>query len=127
MKILNIKQLSDADIDSSLSVIQKTFDHATGLITKDYVVFPASYFGASASKLGYNCEPKGIGYPIYLTISGVEKQFYVGKTGMYEIQPEPFNDINDDNPQEKIAEVYITEVKVPKGIRFKLDYITAVI
>lgn len=75
-------------------------------------------------KLGYVCEPKGKDYPIYLISNGDEKEFYLGKTGMFEIQPETFLDINGDEDEEIITVIpKITAIQVPVDIQFKLDFV----
>lgn len=75
-------------------------------------------------KLGYVCEPKGKDYPIYLVSNGDEKEFYLGKTGMFEIQPETFLDINGDEDEEIITVIpKITAIHVPVDIQFKLDFV----
>ena len=75
-------------------------------------------------KLGYICEPKGKDYPIYLVSNGEEKEFYLGKTGMFEIQPETFLNINGDEDEEIITVIpKITAIHVPTDIQFKLDFV----
>lgn len=76
-------------------------------------------------KLGYCCENKGHIYPIFLKMNGKEEysMIYVGKDGMYEMQPETFKDTNDPDAEESKSDVVITEVKVPAGIDFTLDYV----
>lgn len=75
------------------------------------------------NKLGYICEPKGIDYPIYLMMSGTVKEFYLGKTGIFEIQSEDFKDVNGDEEDEGISvEPKITAIHVPTEIQFKLDF-----
>ena len=58
-------------------------------------------------KFGYICEAKGIIHPIYLKIDGEYVKFQMGKTGMFEIA----------------TDVAITDIKVPAGISFTIDYI----
>lgn len=78
-------------------------------------------------KLGYVCEPKGKDYPIYLVSNGEEKEFYLGKTGMFEIQPETFLDINGDEDEEEITAIpKITAIHVPVDIQFKLDFVYSI-
>ena len=77
-------------------------------------------------KFGYICEPNALDIPIYITFNkeSFPKEIRLGKTGMFEIQPEIFIDKNAEN-QEIDIDFYITSVKVPKGYSFSLDYITA--
>ena len=80
-------------------------------------------------KLGYICEPRGIDYPIAVTAGGEKKLFYLGDTGMFELMPETFLDVNDPEAEEIDCTPQITEISVPKGIagdtpiKFKLDYL----
>ena len=81
------------------------------------------------NKLGYCCDPRGIGYPIFISIYNKETQqsketkFEVGKTGMFEFQKYEWRDVNKDPNTEYIAEIFATEVKIPAtGITFTLDY-----
>ena len=73
-------------------------------------------------KLGYCCEPKGIGYPIFLNINDRLKQFEIGKTGMFEFQKDEWRNVNNDPDTVYISEILTTEVQVPKNIAFTLDY-----
>ena len=101
-------------------------------IDVDYYVLPASILTGSSNipinKIGYICEPKGIDYPIIITAGGETKTFYLGKTGIFEIAPEKFLDINDEQAEEIDCTPEITQIKVPKSIsgenpiNFKLDY-----
>ena len=84
-------------------------------------------------KLGYCCEPKAIQYPIFLrAISENAKEFQIGKSGMFEIQSEEWQDINNEEMEPQIMQVPIIEVLIPwkyneedenfLGYKFKLDY-----
>ena len=99
-------------------------------ITADYYALPVSILTGSANipinKLGYICEPKGIDYPIVITTGGQDRMIYLGKTGMFETMPEIFLDINDESAEELNCTPEITKVKVPKDIKFKLDYVFSV-
>ena len=44
---------------------------------------------------------------------------------MFEIMPETFMNINDDEAEEQDCTPNITEIMVPADISFKLDYIFA--
>ena len=50
---------------------------------------------------------------------------YIGKDGMYETQPETFQDANDSEATESTSNVIITEVMVPADIDFTLDYVVS--
>lgn len=79
-------------------------------------------------KLGYCCENKGHIYPIFLKMNGVySAPTYIGKDGMYETQPETFQDVNDTEATESTSDVIITEVMVPADIDFTLDYVVSTI
>ena len=76
-------------------------------------------FNKNIPKFGYCCEPKALLYPIYLD----NKEFQIGKTGMFEIQPEIWYDMNDDESYEQEMEVTITSIDIPCELKFKLDFI----
>ena len=76
-------------------------------------------------KLGYCCENKGHIYPIFLKMNGTYSMpTYIGKDGMYEMQPETFKDANNIEATKSTSDVIITEVMVPADIDFTLDYVT---
>lgn len=123
MATTNLKQITNYNITEDVELVDKAVVFPNG---KTKIVKFASFDLPNTSKFGYNCEPKGFDYPIYLTTKGIEKKYEIGVTGMFEIQPEIFKDVNDDNAVEKEVEIFITNVKVPTEIQFKIDY-TAVI
>lgn len=87
----------------------------------EYIVISNSSLGGNIVKFGYCAnDQRGIGYPIYFTIGGVEKKVFIGKTGMYEVNIEEYY---TDNDAEKTIKVQITNIKVPKEIFFTLDYL----
>ena len=89
--------------------------------TPKYVI---AVTGKNIIKLGYCCENKGYIYPIFLKMNGVySTPTYIGKDGMYEIQPETFKDANDTGAMESTSDVIVTEVMVPADIDFTLDYV----
>lgn len=117
----NIKQITNYDI-SSLPTTQKQI--TIGGIIQNYDYKVITLIG-SITKLGYCCEPKGIGYPIFLTFNthpDQEKEIEIGKTGMYEYQEEEWMDLNDEETEVQTAIVYTIKVLVPVGIKFTLDY-----
>ena len=76
-----------------------------------------------AVKLGFCGDSQTIGKNIVLAIGGNEKVFEIGKSGIFEFQPEVWVNTSDDNDEEdKEIIVYVTEVKVPKDSIFTLDY-----
>lgn len=92
--------------------------------TPKYVV---AVTGVKIIKLGYCCENKGHIYPIFLKINGsYEAPFYIGKEGIYEMQPESFKDTNNSEAEESTSDVVITEVMVPTGVDFTLDYVSKI-
>ena len=118
--MVNIKQLTNFDMagDPVIESIRKHGEATTAL----YYIITSSQLGSNAiSKLGYCTEVRGIGYPIFLTINGKKTSFEIGKTGMFEFQDEEWRNINGDNI-ERIAQILVSEVRVPAGINFTLDY-----
>lgn len=95
--------------------------------TKEYKILTNTLLTKSnlikVLKLGYVCEPKGIDYPIYMRIEGDLRPYYLGKNGIYEFQPEDFEDINNPEEETKECIVYCSEVQIPTDIVFKLDYV----
>ena len=129
----NIKQLTNfdiADLSEEIIGVRKGDDIVVSVV---YKIIPLGVLGAPISKMGYCCEPKGINYPIFLTINQVEYKFDLGKTGMFEFQPEQWINVNGDNI-ERTTNITVTEIKVPKRdldsdgqeignpIHFVLDY-----
>jgi hypothetical protein len=121
---MNIAQITNYDLAGSTS-IQKTIEiyrgEEEGWVSESYT-YKIYNFSHDIFKLGYCCEVKGISYPIFLTINGKETKFEIGKTGMFEFQPEEWYDINAEEPEERTAEVFATSIKVPDEIEFVLDF-----
>lgn len=123
----NIKQITDLDvslIDSEEKIIPDPLDSSRS-ITKTYKVINDKNLLQESNKVvkfGYCCEVKGINYPIFLTINNVEKEFKIGKTGMFEFQPEDWKNINDPEEEEAEIKIYTNIIKVPSDIKFVLDY-----
>ena len=102
-------------------------------INVDYYVLSSLILTKSSNtpinKLGYICEPKGIDYPIILTINRKVSTIYIGKTGIFELTPETFLNMNDEEAKEIECIPKISEIKIPKSvpgeepIKFKLDYV----
>lgn len=88
------------------------------------------------TKLGYCCEPKGIGTYIYiflyeqnddlnlpLSLSAKAIPILIGPSGMYEIQPETFIKTNNENIAEEVEmKVNIVGIGVPIDLKFTIDY-----
>ena len=121
----SIKQV----VSQKVTFDNKTTYTVTGLTTKRTTYHNSMpYYSVTAPagkkiiKLGYFCEPKGIGhkdhaphadYPIFVyQANAVDSpvEIEVGKTGTYEI-------IAEDN------DTYITQVDVPVNLAYSLDYI----
>ena len=83
-------------------------------------------FEAKIEKLGYCCEPKGIGSWIYIYLEEQPETavpIQIGKSGMYEVQPEPFLKLNEENVIEEVdMKVNIIAIELPKNLKFVLDY-----
>ena len=121
--MINVKQITNHDLSGAGSTT-KTITIGDETRQVEYKIINSTLLKGNSYKMGYCCEPKGIGYPIYLTINGTnETTFYIGKTGMLEFQPEEWTDLNSEEPEVKETDVFVTEVKVPAGIAFTLDYI----
>lgn len=117
----NIKQLTNRDL-INLPSVDKVIMKAEELTTYPYKIITTDMLKGIITKLGYCCEPKGIGYPIFLTFQEQEEQaFQIGKTGMFEFQPETWINVNGGNI-ERTAIVHCIEVAVPADITFTLDY-----
>lgn len=131
----NIKQVTNYDIQDA-ATIQKTItvpsrvpDGKGGYkIIDTYVTvdYKTALDGVNILKMGYCCEPKGIDYPIYLQMNGSYQEFKVGRDGIYEMQPENWQNVNLLDPIEKITNVIITGVRVPANIEFTLDYVVSI-
>lgn len=119
----NIKQITNYSI-SNLESITKTFQKggdAGHVVSWEYKIIPQTVLQGTVIKLGYCCKDIYKDFPIYLTINGVEKTFFIGKTGMFEYQPEEWKDANTG--EEKNIKVVVTEIKVPTQVEFVLDYV----
>lgn len=119
----NFAQLTNFDLNTA-SIEQKEIHYGGRgeVIIFDYKIISLDLLKYPIIKLGYCTETKGKNYPIFLTINGEEKEFQIGKTGMYEYQPEECSDINNPDEEEKTAIIEVTEIAVPANIIFTLDY-----
>ena len=116
----NIKQITDRTTPDNI-IIGRTVTVAGETKEQDYNEYNLA---GTAIKLGYCCEVKGIGYPIFLTFNdNTETAFEIGKTGMYEFQPEDYYDVNAET-EEKTATVRCIKAAIPANLKFTLDYWT---
>ena len=120
--MVDIRQLTNYDVAGTAATTTKTILKAGTLTSWRYYIIPLSMLEGEITKMGYCCEVKGIAYPIFLTINGIETEFQIGKTGMFEFQDETWKNVNVSETDEYIAQVTATEVKVPVNIKFVLDY-----
>ena len=119
----NIKQLTNFDIQNA-TIKEKEIYKGGDLgeeISYPYLTITQAMLGAPIFKMGYCCEVKGINYPIFLTVNNIEHEFQIGKTGMFEFQPETWKDINVSE-EEYETNITVTQILVPKDIKFVLDY-----
>jgi len=117
----NIKQITNFDPhdDTVSKDVKVGGEIRTGLTYNVYSL------NVEAIKLGYcTNNNEGMNYPIFLTfVNGGEKEFEIGKTGMFEYQPEEWKDINDDTNKEiKTSNTPVNQIKVYEGVSFVLDY-----
>ena len=122
----NIRQITNFDISSANTVyktIQKGGDSGEIAVDYPYKVITSDKLGSeNVFKFGYcTNNNQGINYPIFLVLNGVETEFQIGKTGMFEFQPETWKDVNG-NDTEREATVSLSSVLVPKDITFCIDY-----
>ena len=121
----NIKQITNFDPHNTVSKDVKVGGEIrSGLIYNVYTLVDVSQ-DQEVIKLGYcTNNNEGMNYPIFLTfVNGGEKEFEIGKTGMFEYQPEEWEDVNDDTNKEiKTSNTPVTQIKVYEGVSFVLDY-----
>lgn len=118
------KQITNFDLNDQIPFLKRVTIAGSEGRQEDiyYKEITQSTLGSRIHKMGYICEPKGMIYPIFLTINGEEKEIQIGKTGMFEFQPEEYTNANDEEAEEKTATVYVTNILVPANIQFTLDY-----
>lgn len=129
----DIRQLTNYDIDSAAEQnMSIKIGGPTGQsLSYPYKIITSAMLGSEhVIKFGYcTNDNQGMNYPIFLTLDGVEREFQLGKTGMFEFQPEEWKDVNSSNPDEQqmqTARVELSQALVPKDIPFCLDYIFSV-
>lgn len=122
----DIKQITNYDLSSPVTSYYtieidsepRKVNVAGGAFQED-IYYAVISFNKDIPKFGYCCEPKALAYPIF--ING--KEFQIGKTGMFEVQPEEWIDVNDEESYEQETNVTVRAIEVPVGFNFKLDYI----
>ena len=115
--IQNLPSIEKNGMEYAKHIFQKITVNSDGTIDKDpYLV----------NKLGYCCEPKGIGSWIYLYLENQNQAIpiQIGKSGMFEIQPETYKQLNsDDGTNEQVdMKIKIAAIELPKDIKFTLDF-----
>lgn len=80
--------------------------------------------GAYVSKFGYCVnDNEGISYPIYICFTDEDtegKPFYIGKTGMFEIQEEELPNVSETGDPQIV--IYVKRILVCKNVPFVIDY-----
>lgn len=127
---INIAQITNYDLENVSEEKLKTV-HIGGDKGSNreviYKVLPAVYLHFPIHKIGYCCESRAIQYPIFIN----EKEFQIGKTGMFEIQPEELKILNSSETEP--IEVNINSIWVPwydnsikepesNGFKFTFDF-----
>ena len=131
----DIKQVTNYDVAGSTIIPIPFIYKPDGTRIENYPYHRIPNLPSNVSKIGYCCEPKGIGYPIWIIIEGKtfdpndpnsSSKFEIGKTGMIEIQPEYWKNVNsekEEDQQEQLGYVLVKDILVPHGIKFVLDYV----
>lgn len=123
--MLNIKQITNFDLSEADEVI-KNIDKGGDLgetIAYPYkIITSAMLENNNIFKFGYCTNSnQGMNYPIFLILNNVETEFQIGKTGMFEFQPEQWQDVNVPT-EEETAQVSLSGALVPANIPFCIDY-----
>ena len=110
----NVAQITNFDIQDLETFIKNDIE---------YVQYT---FPAKIEKLGFCSDPRGIGSTMYLYLENnpdTAIPILIGKSGMFEIQPETYSKLNKDNVSENIElKVNIVKIDLPKHLNFVLDY-----
>ena len=126
----DIRQKTNLDADSikesepkPVRVFYYDNDIEESRVTLDYVELIKSDKNTKIVKLGYITDIEKVKVPIYITRDDdMEIEVYPGKNGIYEFQKEEV--LDDTTGKMKDTNSYIKSVKAPKGIRYKIDYVT---
>lgn len=122
----NIRQITNYDLADAPTVMKNIEVAGKILNNYPYKVITTDKLKRETFKMGYCCEPRGIGFPIFLkfqaggSITDNEQEFEIGKTGMFEFQPEDYNATSETI---ETASVLCYQVAVPADIEFTLDYV----
>lgn len=127
MAYYDIRQKTNFDIKKEDKVIKKRvsiFYYDTDVkeykVDLDYVDLIKDE--GKIIKLGYVTGANRMRVPIYITRDDdKEVEVYPGQDGIYEFQKEEILDTNNEKSIETNA--YITGIKAPKGINYKIDYV----
>lgn len=115
----NLKQITNYTIKEMQNVGIETINN------QEYYILTNIHFGGTPIlKMSYICEPNAFSIPIYIAFEGKESKITLGKTGIFEIQPEKFIDKNNGDKETNIK-FNITALKIPVNYSFSIDYITA--
>ena len=126
----NIKQITNFDIKNPGTKASKITIETTpeivnipGPIPAQMEVIYAIIDLDETPKFGYSCEENARSLPIYINFSTdagegdiEQRKFYVGKTGMLEIQPETQKNVNGEDFEDKSGRSYsvtIRKVRIP--------------
>lgn len=135
----NIRQVTNYDVTDSLSPnpsnperankisvdTEPTYIQTHGLTQESrrtVEVYYATLNLESTIKMGYSCDETVKKLPIFIKFVGVqeEREFYVGRTGMLEIQPETQKNVNGtdyDDLNGRVYQVQIEYIRVPYKYR----------
>lgn len=131
----NVAQLTNFDMQDENEYIKiTTINNQKYAICNFRQMFNKSEM-IKITKLGYCCEPKGIGKYIYIFLYEQNDDLNlplsitnaipikIGPSGIYEIQPEVFLKTNDENIAEEVEmKVNIVGIGVPIDLKFTIDY-----
>ena len=128
----NIRQLTNYDLANTPITPYTVVVGGKVFADYPYKIITTEKLKRETFKLGYCCEPRGIGFPILLAFSSdiIELRDYtsfeIGKTGMFEFQPEDFNDTTTETTDTNVDTddpVTCYKIAVPADIDFTLDYV----
>jgi hypothetical protein len=120
------KQLTRYSLED-ISPQNKTFySSRLGIVTAPYKVISSAKLGGNPFKLSYICDGDHADYPIYITINGIERVFFLNYRGIIEVQPEMWQDVNDEDSNEEEAIFFIDTIEVPAEAIFKINYMLKV-
>ena len=119
----NIRQKTNFDFDLAEGEPKDVY---VGGELREGLTYKSITFENKVPKLGYCAnDNEGMNYPIFLVFDGegdTDHEFQIGKTGMFEFQPEDWDDVNNPRSEDDPATVYVTKIKVYEDIPFVVDY-----